>query len=241
MGRHERPPCGRSSSGPNSSNATVGPLAAGWFTYRRIRFFRRQTRIVALFPRLRPLQPDLGSPQHLPQGLQGDAVHDTLLQRVVAQFRERPASERLAQEVGRAEGRLDEEAPLLVGELHRPAPAVLGRERGESVGVERLDERPHVPGREVQPPGDVRRFGPLGRSEDDLGAADLDPVPVAADDLLESSAFDRGNLSNVKAHGASPHDRRAPSPTRGSPYNIRSCIAQVLFAEKVTLPFWKRH
>ncbi len=82
-------------------------------------FFRSQLRIVALFAGLDPPQLDLVGAQDLPQRLQADRPDDLLLHQVVTQLGQRPAGEGAAQQVRRTQGRLHDEAALLLGELAR--------------------------------------------------------------------------------------------------------------------------
>jgi len=204
-------------------------------------FFRTQLRIVALFPRFGPSQFDLVVSKHLPDGLDADRLDDLLGDDEVAKLRQRPSHERLAQKVRRAQRCLDNEAALLGRELRRAPSAVFGNQCVKPVGVEVFDNCPDVLGAEVQTPGDVRDLGALRRCHDDLGATHLDPVAVAANDVLKLPSFSQGDISNIQTHSRSPRARVTSLSARGTLYNTNVCMAQDLIVKKTILCFWKRH
>ncbi len=187
------------------------------------------------------MQADLVGLEDLPDRLQGDRLDDLLDHQEVPQLRQRLPPERLAQQVRRAQRRLDDEAALIVGEGLGTTAAVLGLQGLEPVGVEVLDDGADMLGRILETSRDVGHFAALGRSQNHLRPTHLDAVVAASKDGLKLAALGLIELSNIQAHDESPRGKGTSVSTRGSPYTPNTCMAQVLILAKVIAPYRKRH
>jgi hypothetical protein len=204
-------------------------------------FFRPKVRIVAFFPRFCASQPDFTTSQNLPKRLQTDGYDNLFLDEIFTQLCQRPSSKGFSQQVRRTQGRLDNNAFLLLAEFFGSPDSILWFEGGNAFFVELPDDAANVLDREVKPFSNSWHFKTLCRREDDLCSANFDAVFASSKDLLQVSAFIKSKLPDVQTHKQPPCKKRTKLFDCVCLYNIELAMAQVYYLQNVTLPFWKRH
>jgi hypothetical protein len=204
-------------------------------------FFRPKVRIVAFLPRFCASQPDFTASQNLPKCFQTDGYDNLFLDEIFTQLCQRPSSKGFSQQVRRTQGRLDNNAFLLLAEFFGPSDSILWFEGGKTFFVELLNDAANVPNREVKSFGDSWGFETLCRREDDLCSANFNAVFASSKDLLQVSAFMGPKLPDVQTHKQPPCKKRTKLFNCVCLYNIELAMAQVYYLQNTTLPFWKRH
>jgi hypothetical protein len=192
-------------------------------------FFRPKVRIVAFLPRLCASQPDFTASQNLPKRLQTDRANNLFLDEIFTQLGQRPSSKRSAQQVRRAQGRLDNNALLLLAEFFGSADSILWFEGGKAFFVELLNDAANVPNREVKSFSDSWGFETLCRGENDLCPANFDTVFASSKYLLQVSAFIGLKLPDVQTHKQPPCKKRTKLFDCVCLYNIELAMAQVYY------------
>jgi len=141
-------------------------------------------RIVAFLPRFCASQPDFTASQNLPKRLQTDGYDNLFLDEIFTQLCQRPSSKGFSQQVRRTQGRLDNNALLLLTEFFWSADSIFWFEGGNAFLVELPDDAANVLERKVKPFSDSWHFETLCRREYNLCTANFDAVFASSKDLL---------------------------------------------------------